>query len=129
MTFKRPYTERWPTICSDLKELYFFSLVDSGSLIFTVCDSTHKYEFTFEKLVGPYMLVDEALRTDSEKETNPTGWTAIIEDSDFISLFNPESMDVMFTNKIPTHYLIGTYDSCLEILADREPTIRKYLIE
>ena len=129
MTYKRSYTERWPTICSDLKELYFFSLVDTGSLIFTVRDSTHKYEFTFEKIVGPYMLVDEALRADSEKPTISTGWTAIIKNSDFIPLFNPGLMDVIFTNKIPTHYLIGTDDSCLEILADREPTIRKYLIE
>jgi len=129
MTYKRPHTDRWPTICSDLKELYFFSLVDTGSLIFTVRDSTHKYEFTFEKFVGPYMVVDEVLRADSEMVTNPTGWTAIIKNSDFIPLFNPELMDAIFTNKSLTHYLIGTYDSCLEILADREPTIRKYMIE
>lgn len=128
MTYKRPQTDRWPTVCSDLKELYFFSLVDTGSLIFTVRDSTHKYEFTFEKFVGSYMLVDEALRADNEKVIKPTGWTSIMKNSDFITLFNPGLMDVIFDNKTLTHYVIGTYDSCLEILADREPIIRKYLI-
>jgi hypothetical protein len=116
-------------MCSDLKELYFFSLVDTGSLIFTVHDTTHKYEFTFDGLVGPYMVVDEALRADSNEVVNPTGWTAIIKNSDFISLFNPGSLEILFSNKSLTHYVIGTYGSCLEILSDKEPGIRKYLIE
>ncbi|MGB4849266.1 MAG: hypothetical protein WBP41_15180 [Saprospiraceae bacterium] len=112
-----------------MKEPYFVSLVDTGSLIFTIRDDTHKYEFTFEGVIGPYMLVEEALRASNEIVTDPTGWTAIIINSDFIQLFNPASMDVYFANEILTHYVIGTWDNCLEILAGKEPVIRRYPIE
>ncbi|MBA3706841.1 MAG: hypothetical protein H0W84_13345 [Bacteroidetes bacterium] len=128
MTYGKLNIEKWHTICSDLKELYFFSLVDTGSLIFTIRDSTHKYEFFFEKF-GPYMVVDEALRSDDLKVTDPVGWTFIIKDSDIIPLFNPGAINVFCPSETLTHYVIGTYDSGLEILADKEPVIRKYLIE
>ncbi|HTL83081.1 MAG TPA: hypothetical protein VL651_15315 [Bacteroidia bacterium] len=125
MISERTEFEHWETICSDLKDLYFVSLKDEKELVFTVRDNSNKYEFIFNGWIGPYLVSDESLRSSSTQISNPPhSRTFIIKNSDLIPLFNPGTFDVTFHNKTVRHYVIHTYDSCLEILTDKEPIVK-----
>ena len=129
MSKEKLHIKRWETICSDVGHLFFVSITTiKWDTVFTVKDSTYSYEFTFEGGC-PYMVFDEAFRSEHVERTGRVGWTFIYEDSDFIKLFNPGIIDVHFAPELPTHYAIFCEDGSLEILSSKEPIIRKCLIE
>lgn len=126
MTNMKLRIKRWETVCSDEQHLYFASISNTDKIVFTVTDTTYNYEFTFDGHC-PYMVFDEALRSEHTVSDIAVGATFIYEDSDFLGLFNPGTMDVLFACKRVTHFAIYTDDAALEVLSDKEPSIRKYL--
>ena len=119
---KKYEIQRWETICSDTSDLYFHQLIDDGQqLIYSVKDKNFIYDFVFEKF-GPYQIADEALLTKYWNRKNKSiGWTFYLKNSDWLDNYDAGNIDVMFRNSL-THYVISTWDSCLEILTDNPPT-------
>jgi hypothetical protein len=118
---------RWPTPCSDAADLYFHRLIDEGNqLLIAVRDDKLIYEFCF--VPGPYQVADEAhlrsyqIEARPEKESDAQGWTYLVTDSTWAKSFNQGTLEVFFPDGYQ-HYLIATWDSCLDILSNQPPTI------
>lgn len=114
--------ERWPTIISDCKSLYFKKIVDCGQGKFIVqADSGEVFEILIGKYSGPYIVCDEEFLTKYwDVKPIGIGWTFIVHSSELSRLF-PGVME--FANF--RHYVESTMDSCLEILSEEEPTVRR----
>lgn len=118
--------KRWETIISDCDGLYSKELIDRGDTVwgvdfaFIVQDREGRsYEVTLKER-GPYILVDEEHLTKYWNVIRPdTGWTFTVENSPLPSLFS----GVIEANEV-RHFVISTYDACLEILTRSEPMIR-----
>ncbi len=111
----------WETILSDKKELYFQHLEDFGSkAIVQVADKAgQRYEITIDN--GCYLVSEEEFLV--QYWGIPRGsWTFIVEGSQFPLA---KQYDVDYLTDQMTHYVIPAFDICVEILAEREPLIRK----
>jgi len=113
---------RWPTPVSDCKSLRFKQLVDDGEGRFVIeSESGDVYEFILDGYCGPYVISNEEYLTKywSGMDKN-IGWTFEVHGSDFIKNF-PGVME----SRSYTHYVVSTVDTCLEVLSEKEPVIRK----
>lgn len=113
---------RWDTALSDLDDLFFVSLLDrDNALRLTVEDgSRQRYEVVVER-PGPYRMADEQFLVHYWAITEEgRGWTFQVVGADWVR--DLELLD-HYTPGIE-HFVIATYDTCLEVLAANEPRIR-----
>lgn len=107
---------------SNVKELYFEALTHDGELralfkdeagntYFVSCENVLSYKVTDEELLTPYwdLTLDKQM-----------GWTRFIEGGEFL-----ERAKFFESNPALKHYLIATYDYCLEIICYKSPKIGK----
>jgi len=113
---------RWDTCLSDVRDLYFKSLSDDGTLNVLFTDSEDNiYEITAEKI--SYKLSEEELLTDHwNLIKSETGRTFIIENSKWLT------NDYVTAGFEYTHYVITSWDLCIEILACDDDVIVKHRI-
>lgn len=111
---------RWHTLLSDCEELYFRELYDAGEAKFRLEASPGGvYEVRLGGFCGPYIVVDEEYLTKYWALCRTgIGWTFVVDDSDLVKCY-PGVAD----SRVLTHYVVSTMDSCLEVLAEREPEI------
>jgi hypothetical protein len=112
---------RWETLCSDVSDLYFYKLTDDKNFVFSVKDNNFIYDFIFDK-AGPYSVADEAFLTHYWKsKTENIGWTFIVGQSTWLKSFDQNSLYLVFPNGL-THFVISTWDLCLEVLSEKAPS-------
>ena len=117
---------RWETLLSDCQDLYFVGLVDGresylrNTLCFMVEDKLgQQYEVLLED--RPYLVVDEEDLTKYWSiSEGKRGSTFIVEDSPFPAQFP----GVLEPDEV-VHYVVATWDVCLEVLSTREPLVRR----
>ncbi|MGE0102264.1 MAG: hypothetical protein AB7H86_01280 [Blastocatellales bacterium] len=113
---------RWSTVLSDVRDLYFVKLTDDGVLRYTIETRLKEvYEVVLGNYCGPYVVVDEEHLTKywSIKGEN-IGSTFEVRNSPLIDYFS--GINDYDDYK---HYVIATWDVCLEVLSAREPVIRR----
>ncbi len=111
----------WETIISSADGLFFGSFHDNGVLYVIYKDKEdNQYEIVCDRPYS-YRMSDEELLIDYwNLKPKGSGWTSIItgvmwENISYCFIDDPNTQ----------HYLIASYDLCLELLSDIPPTIRK----
>lgn len=112
---------RWDTPVSDVRELYFFRLVERGESWFEVKSREEELFQLCLSGCGPYLIIDEVyLNAYFSLQSDAIGRTFTVEPSPLKAalpgLWEPERF---------THYVVNTMDTCIELLAEEEPIIRK----
>jgi hypothetical protein len=126
--------QRWDTPMSDAKNLFMESLHDhSGLLEIDLADysknvATARYRVTFHTYPA-YRNIEEKYRLELWKrrdelriDAKSIGWTLKVPDSPWIREFADEPILVFFNPGI-THYVIGTQNDVVEVLASEAPGI------
>lgn len=111
----------WQTVISSADGLFFGTLHDNGILRVVYNDDIgNQYEIVCNRPYSYKMSEEELLVYYWNLKTKESGWTSII------SGVNWENISYCFINESNVkHYLIASYDLCLELLSDVPPSIRK----
>ncbi|MBL4886871.1 MAG: hypothetical protein JKZ03_00030 [Flavobacteriaceae bacterium] len=111
--------KKWDTIISNCEGLYFERLTERGKGVFEVVDHLgNNFEVILDDL-GPYMILEEKWLNHGVS-VDEIGWTYVVEGGGFPKLF----ADWVLEEAPYVHYVVITYDMCLEILASRPPIIK-----
>lgn len=112
----------WRTLLSEVKDLYFITLMDDGSLTIIVEDSEgNRYSIHFESFYS-YKKTDEESCVLYWKLKTFKGWTFILNNA---PLFDEVRQTLAMVNDFNDgiHYGIATWDCCIEVFADKAPII------
>ena len=113
---------RITTVLSDVNDLYFESLSDDGELCAVFKDGEDNLYQVLVKGKRSYKLSDEDLLIDYwAVKTKSTGWSFCIEETKWIE-------DVHVKNKGLNHFVISSWDLCLEILAE-SIVVKKIMVD
>ncbi|TLS73511.1 hypothetical protein FE236_13205 [Mariprofundus erugo] len=110
--------EKWNTVISDCRDLYFKRLIDSNKGFFELKDENgHLFEVILTD-PAPYMICSEEWLNHGVS-IRDVGWTYIVKGGGFSNIF-PE---YLIEREVYTHYVIATHSMCLEVLASTPPRI------
>lgn len=126
--------EKWPTPISDVESLSMVMLVDDGtlSIIVQVNGVTPKwFRCVFSKYPA-YRNILEEFRTELwerlEQKKQYLGWTAIVNNSQWVSSFSREPLLKEHYPQLK-HYLICTEDDVIEVLSPQDPEMREIAVQ
>jgi len=114
----------WSTILDGVNELYFSELHDTGKVRFVIKDKDGTfYEVLIPSSAGPYLISDEEyLDRYTFHTSSSSSRTFEIENSDLLAcIVNGTHLS---DNNL-RHFVVTTYDACLEVFCDNEPQVRK----
>ncbi len=114
---------RWQTDFSDVAELYFEKLINEDCNLSLLFKDGNGLCYTIQfKTIGPYMVVDEAYRSEywQNKELG-LGWSFEVANSAFINYFAHESLLERQANI--RHLVIASMDVIFEVLAVEYPLV------
>ncbi|WP_167631871.1 hypothetical protein [Mariprofundus ferrooxydans] len=122
--------QRWDTVISNCRGLNFKRLVDQGGLLLFEIEDEHNelYEVVLKSDYDfAYKLHGEDFEPRYDVEIKVTGWTFIIEENIPFAKLREEVIDHNkgFGLEPYAHYAIYTYDTCLEIISNTPPIVRK----
>ena len=128
MVIKVKY-KRWETVISNCKGLNFKRLVDQGYLLLFEVDDEHNnlYEVVLKcDFEYAYLLRSEGFE-GHDVDLRNTGWTYIVEGAPFAEVTDwaKDLKRDYQRGGAYIHYVIATYDSCLEIISNTPPIVRK----
>lgn len=114
--------KEWRTILSDIDGLYFQSVQHNDKLIAIFNDENNNYYSVSCNNVLSYRVSDEEVLLPywEISKGKIIGNTRIIEGTELLTRANN-----LNPNTIHYHYLIATYDYCLELICSEQPRIKK----
>jgi len=115
--------ERWETVISDKQKLSFQELRDTGNGYVVVQSGDGcRFEIELGDWCGPYVVISEEHLTKYwNNKSKDIGWTFKVSTKDSLLL---RCYADAAEGEDYSHYVVSTQDSCIEILALREPVIR-----
>ena len=108
--------QRWDTVLSDVKELYFDTIIHDEHLRISLKDGhNNQYElFLRYANVYAYKVSDEEILTDYwNVKKKQIGHSFIVKDSEWCS-----QIITCNVGEQPQHYVIATWGFCVEILTE-----------
>jgi hypothetical protein len=118
-------TGKWDTIIHE-KDIYFAELNDKGSNAKFVIETKSKEKFSVDLSESEFYLVcSEDHQVKYFSMTHAVGSTFIVKDSKLINYVFEDCHLVGTTLELSDleHYVVSTYDTCLEIISCKPPII------